>query len=86
MWYEKFDSHIRNLGYYRSDSNPCLYVKSLLDESRIYLILYVDDTVITGKDRAEITELKEKLHEKYSMKELENVRYIFGMRIEQNRL
>ena len=26
MWYEKFDSYIRKLGYRRSDSNPCMYI------------------------------------------------------------
>ena len=24
MWYEKFDSHIRQLGYRQSNSDPCL--------------------------------------------------------------
>ena len=71
MWYEKFDSHIRQLGYRQSNSDPCLYVKRGNDEkSRIYLILYVDAMLIAGKDGAAIAELKRKLHKKISMKEL----------------
>ena len=74
------------LGYRRSNSDPCLYVKRGNDEkSRIYLILYVDDMLIAGNDRAAIAELKEKLHEKFSMKELGDARHILGMRIERNR-
>ena len=46
MWYQKFDSYIRHLGYRRSDSDPCMYTRKLADESRIYLILYVDDMLI----------------------------------------
>ena len=52
----------------------------------IYLILYVDNMLIARKDRISIVELKERLHEKFSMKELGNARHILGMRIEQDRL
>ena len=67
MWYEKFDSHIQQLGYRWSNSDPCLYVKRGNDEkSLIYLILYVDDMLIAGKDGAAIAELKRKLHDNLS--------------------
>ena len=46
MWYEKFDSHIRQLGYRRSNSDLCLYMKRGKDQSRIYLIPYVDEILI----------------------------------------
>ena len=85
MWYEKLDSHIQQLGYRWSYSDPCLYMKCGNDKSQIYLILYVDDMLIAGKDRVAIAELKEKLHEKISMKELGNARHILGVRIEWNR-
>ena len=86
MWYEKFHSHVRQLAYHRGNSNPCLYVKRGNDKSRIYLIQYVDDMLIAGKDRAAIVELKQRLHENISMKELGDARHIVGMRIERDRL
>ena len=85
MWYQKFDSYIRQLGYNRSDSDPCMYVRQLADESRIYLILYVDDMLIAGSNQAEIGKLKRSLHAKFAMKELGQARHILGMRIERNR-
>mgnify|MGYP002774983721 FL=1 len=39
-----------------------------------------------GKDRAMILEMKEKIHENLSMKELENARHILRLRIERNRI
>ena len=78
--------HIWKLGYCRRNFHPCLYVKCGNDQSRIYLILYVDDMLIVGNDRAVIRELKERLHENVSMKELGNARHILGMQIEENRL
>ena len=86
MWYQKFDSYIRQLGYNRSDSDPCMYVRQLADESRIYLILYVDDMLIAGSNQAEIGKLKWSLHAKFAMKELGQARHILGMRIERNRM
>ena len=61
-----------------------MYVQDLSDESRIYLILYVDDMLIAGSDRAEIKKIKRKLHDKLSMKELGEARNILGIRIEQH--
>ena len=52
MGYEKFDSHNWQLGYHQSDFNPCMYVGDISNESRIYLILYMGDTLIAGHDRA----------------------------------
>ena len=45
MWYQKFDSYIRQLDYHRSDSDLCMY-------TRIYLILYVDNSLIVGSNQA----------------------------------
>ena len=55
-------------------------------KSRIYLILYVDDMLIAGKNRALIEELKQRLHEKFSIKGLGDAPHILGMRIERDRL
>ena len=52
MWYKKFDSYIRQFGYHRFDSDPCMYIRQLVDKFRIYLILYVDDMLIAGNNRA----------------------------------
>ena len=82
MWYKKLDSHIQELGHLRSNSDPCLYVKCRNDDSWIYLILYVDNMLIVGKDKTVIAELKEKLHRKFSMKELENSQHTLNIRID----
>ena len=58
MWYQNFDSYIWQLGYHRFDSDPCMYIRQLADESQIYLILYVDDMLIAGSNQEEIGKLK----------------------------
>ena len=70
MWYLKFDSYIRQLGYHRSDSDPCMYTRQLANKCRIYMILYVDDMLIAGSNQAKVGKLKRSLHDKFAMKEL----------------
>ena len=84
MWYQKFDSYIRQLGYHRFDSDPCMYTRKLADEYRIFLILYVDDILIEGRNQVEIRKLKRSLHDKLAIKELRQARHILGIRIERN--
>ena len=81
MWYQKFDSYIWQLGYHRSDSNPCMYTGQLADEFRIYLILYVDDMLIAGSNQVKIGKLKWSLHNKFAIKERGQARHVLGMRI-----
>ena len=63
-----------------------MYTRQLADESRIYLILYVDDMLIAGSNQAEIGKLKRILHDNFAMKELGQAGHILGMRIERNRM
>ena len=86
MWYQKFDSYIRQLGYHRYDSDPCMYIRQLADEFRIYMILYVDDMLIAESNQAEIGKLKWSLHDKFAMKELGQALHILRMRIERNQV
>ena len=58
--------------------------ESIYEESKIYLILYVDDVLIARCNRTEIGKLKHQLHEEFLMKELGEPWYILGMRIEQD--
>ena len=84
MWYQKFDTYNRQLSYHRSDYDLCMYTQQLVNETRIYLILYVDDMLIAGSNQVEIRELKQSLHDKFVMKELRQACHILGMRIKQN--
>jgi Reverse transcriptase (RNA-dependent DNA polymerase) len=45
------------------------------------LIVYVDDIIITGNDEGEITQLKAKLRKEFEVKDLEQLRYFFGIEV-----
>lgn len=85
-WYEKFNSHIISLGYKRSDSNSSLHTNDFPNRFFIYLVLYVDDMLMAGKDKAAISDLKQTLNKMSAMKDLGPTKHILGMRITRNRL
>jgi len=51
MWYQKFNTFIRALGFTRSKVDHCVYFK-LIGDHVIYLVLYVDDMLLVGNDKA----------------------------------
>ena len=62
-----------------------MYIWQLVDDSLVYMILYVDNILITGNDKVEIRKLKQNPHEKFSMMELREAPHILSMQIEWNR-
>lgn len=46
QWYKIFDSYMIQIGYTRCKYDYCVWVKSLNDGSLIFMLLYVDDTLI----------------------------------------
>jgi len=84
MWYQKFDTFIRELGFTRSKADHCVYFK-LIGDCVIYLVLYVDDMLLVRNDKEIIQDLKTHLSSKFNMKDLGAENYIFGMEIKRDR-
>ena len=66
-------------GYQRTTRDYCIYFKQFLGEKFIIRLLYVDDMLIVGQDRAEISKLKEELAKSFDMKDLSPAKQISGM-------
>jgi hypothetical protein len=48
QWYRKFDDFVRSINFLWSDKDHCFYSKDAPDGNPIYLILYVDDMLLSG--------------------------------------
>eukprot|EP00253_Pinus_taeda_P005574 PITA_05574 len=83
MWYQKFDTFIRGLGFARSKADHCVYFK-LIGDFVIYLVLYVDDMLLVGNDKEIIHDLKTQLSSKFNMKDIGVANYILGMKIKRD--
>ena len=62
-----------------------MYYNKMLDGSFIYLVLYVDDMLITYRNKSDVQKLKELLSEEFEMKDLGAARKKFGMEIYRER-
>jgi len=50
MWYQKFDTFAQGLGFTRRKADHCVYFK-LIGDLVIYLVLYVDDTLLVWNEK-----------------------------------
>ena len=51
---------------------------------RTFLLVYVDDLIISGNDHEVIVKLKSYLSERFQIKELEVLKYFLGVEIARN--
>jgi len=71
-------------GYTHCHYCSCVYFQEFGD-SFIYLLLYVDDTLIASKDKSLISKLKSQLNNEFMMKDLGIAKKIFSMEIHKGR-
>ena len=84
-WNHRFDEFMIRKKYNMSQYDPCVYLKGKSTESRVYLLLYVDDILIASQSKTEIERLKQLLKSEFEMKDLGPARRILGMDILRER-
>ena len=73
------------IGYRQYEYDCCVYVRSLDDESFIFLLLYVDDMLIASNHLRDVNELKSLLSKEFEMKDLGPAKKILRMEIHKDR-
>ena len=70
QWYAKIHKFlVDELHFKCSKNDPCLYVRHT-SASLLIISLYVDDLLIAGSRKSEISTLKKELSERFEMKDL----------------
>ncbi|PKU84173.1 Retrovirus-related Pol polyprotein from transposon TNT 1-94 [Dendrobium catenatum] len=83
QWYNTFTSTLVSMGFSHSTADPSLLI--LHDNSiRIYLLIYVDDILITGNNTQAITNILAKLDIKFAMKNLGEAHNFLGIQINRS--
>lgn len=85
QWNKRFDEFMRKMRFERSNYDSCVYFLKRNGKAIIYLLLYVDDILITSTNKAEISQLKAELNSEFDMKELGVAKRILGMDIIRDR-
>lgn len=79
-WYENFANRLLELGFCISASNQSLFV-FIKDTIKIYLLLYVDDIILTGNDATFINDLIVSLSSTFKMKDMGALSYFLGINV-----
>lgn len=81
-WNTALDSHLREMGFTQSKSDPCIYMSG--GEDAFYIGVYVDDMILAGRDKTRIKGVKRDLSSKFDIKDLGKLSYFLGISIIQN--
>lgn len=84
-WFECFTSHLLSLGFVASHSDTSLFVRNFGD-NLTYLLLYVDDIIVTGNQPSYIQQLITQLRSRFDMADLGPLRYFLGLEITRSSL
>ncbi|KAG7578201.1 Integrase catalytic core [Arabidopsis thaliana x Arabidopsis arenosa] len=80
-WFDTFSNFLLDFGFLCSKADPSLFVCHQ-DGKVLYLLLYVDDILLTGSDQSLLQDLLQALNSRFSMKDLGPPRYFLGIQIE----
>ena len=69
-WYKKFNHFIQLVGIFNSDEDHYVFLKTTHTVFPIFLILYVDDMLLSGRHAGEFVGLVRQLRLNFSMKDL----------------
>ena len=84
QWYLKFHGIISSFGFDENPMDQCIYHK--VSGSKIcFLVLYVDDILLTANDRGLLHEVKQFLSKNFDMKDMGDVSYVIDIKIHRDR-
>ena len=83
-WFGRFSSVVQEFGVTRSTPDHLVFYHHTSSEQFIYLIVYMEDIVITGNDQNGIQRLKQHLFSHFQ-KDLGKLKYFLGVEIAQSK-
>jgi hypothetical protein len=84
-WFERFTSHLLTLGFTASLADASLFVLHT-GSTTVYLLLYVDDIIITGNNSTAVSDIISQLSTTFELKDLGPLRYFLGLQIEYKKV
>ena len=83
-WFDRFSSVVQEFGMLRNTADHSFFYHHNSSGQCIYLVVYVDDIVVTGSDQDGIQKLKQHLFTHFQTKDLGKLKYFLGIEIVQS--
>ena len=77
-WFQRFSPFFIHLGFYCSRADTSLFIFHRQSDI-IYLLLYVDDIILTGNNSSLLARFTCKLHSEFATKDLGSFSYFLGL-------
>lgn len=79
-WYHKFTTALIDIGFRQSRADYSLFTYKV---GGVYVaaLIYVDDVIIVGNDKDKIQQTKSNLDQRFSIKDLGNLKYFLGIEV-----
>jgi len=81
-WYSRFATFLLSLGFVEAKSNTSLFIYKRGSDIA-YLLLYVDDIVLTASSPGLLRRIISALQQEFSMKDLGKLHHFLGMHVQQ---
>ncbi|XP_020696003.1 uncharacterized protein LOC110109328 [Dendrobium catenatum] len=82
QWYTTFTNHLLKLGFEYNKADPSL-LTLCRGKIRIFLLVYVDDILVTGNDNNAISSVLSELQSTFNMKDLGPAHHFLGIKIQK---
>ena len=80
QWFHKLNTDLQSQGFIQSKNDYSLFLKGS-EHTLVIVIVYVDDIIITGEDVPSILQLKQHLHDTFSIKDLGQLHFFLGIEV-----
>ncbi|GKA39597.1 ribonuclease H-like domain-containing protein [Tanacetum coccineum] len=78
-WFQRFASYAKRVGFQHSKTVPSLICLSSRSSDIAYLLLYVDDIILTASSSAFLQRIITSLHSEFAMTDLGSLNYFLGI-------
>src|SRR5207244_1852615 len=83
IWNQKVNQVLQDEGFTRSQADAGLYTRKEKNGEWSYILLYVDDLIVSSKDMEIIKTLQSRMNNHFETKDLGNASYYLGIQIER---
>lgn len=84
VWYRTIKQVLQSMGFVAWSSDSCMFVCQA--SSLANIVLYVDDLLIGSASDEEASAVKSELAQHFTVKDLDNVRYVLGIQVQCDRV
>ncbi|XP_016185964.1 uncharacterized protein LOC107627654 [Arachis ipaensis] len=79
-WYHKLASGLAKIGFQPTKSDVSVFLRNS-NGIKTFVLVYVDDIIITGESEQHIRRFIDKLNAKFSLKDLGDLHYFLGVQV-----